>query len=47
MTLGPPIRTPPPPKPEWWPDPDNPKFLLNAKGQRQTNNHQPIVKPPK
>jgi hypothetical protein len=36
MTLGPPIRKKPEPKPEWWPVPGDQRFEQNAKGQLRT-----------
>lgn len=33
MSLGPPIRPDPAPKPEWTKVPDRPGFEVNAKGQ--------------
>ena len=36
MNLGPPIRKPPEPKPEWFPVPDKPHLEQNSKGQLRT-----------
>lgn len=36
MSLGPPIRDPIPPEPEWKPYEQNPRLEVNARGQLRT-----------